>query len=189
MTKKQEILIAVAILLALLALLAWIFLAGPAAVTPQPAPVLPTGTTPTAGGQTPSVPVAPTPSAPMAPAGATIVARLFVERLGSYSSEANYANIDDVLPMTTATLRAQLQGEAVAARSRPASGGFYGVSTRVISMTSVSSSPEQEVVRITTQREESLGSPADTALRYQDITVTLVQESDVWKVSNYQWAE
>lgn len=115
------------------------------------------------------------------------VARTFVERIGSYSSEADAANIEDILPMATASFQKQL--EQLAKESRAAEdGSYYGVSTVVLTAPkTVSSTATQIVLSMTTQREETIDEPGNTSVRYQDITITLVKSGTTWLVDGYTW--
>jgi len=120
---------------------------------------------------------------------ASTVARTFVERLGSYSSEADAANIEDVLSMATPSFQKQL--ETLVKEARASSGGaYYGVSTVVITTPkTISSSSTQTVLSMTTQREETIDTPGNTSVRYQSITVTLVKSGTTWLVDGYVWTD
>ncbi len=120
---------------------------------------------------------------------ATTVARTFVERLGSYSSESDAANIEDILPMATTSFQKQL--ETLAKQSRASSdGSYYGVSTLVVTAPkTVSASSTQTVLSMTTQREESKGDPGNTTIKYQSITITLVKSGTTWLVDGYTWKD
>ena len=114
------------------------------------------------------------------------IARTFVERFGSFSTEADYSNVDDVLGIVTPKLRVTLQDIAEAARAEQ-SGLYYGVSTQVITMAVVSETETSATLQITTQRQESFGSPGNTQSRYQDIIIDLVKIDGDWLVSGFTW--
>jgi hypothetical protein len=117
-----------------------------------------------------------------APSG--VIARNFVERFGSFSSEVDFVNVEDVLPLVTPGLAARLKTLTQDTNSDLA---YYGVSTKFIGFVD---SEELEVTAnytITTQREESFDSPENTSVRYQDINVDLVKDGDIWLVNDYQW--
>jgi energy-coupling factor transporter transmembrane protein EcfT len=117
------------------------------------------------------------------------VARTFVERLGSYSTEADAVNIEDILPMATASFQKNL--EALVREARETSdGAYYGVSTIVITAPkTVSSTATKVVLSLTTQREETIDTPGNTTVSYQSITVTLVKSGMTWLVDDYAWSE
>lgn len=117
-----------------------------------------------------------------------IVARTFVERFGSYSTDIDYANVEDVMSLATAGLTTKLAGLLADARSAPES-GFYGVSTRVISMDTVEQTEEAAQIKIKTQRQETFDNPSNTSVRYQDISVELTKSGNRWLVSNFTWAQ
>lgn len=116
------------------------------------------------------------------------VARTFVERLGSYSTEADAENIEDILPMATSSFKGELQALVREARST-SNGAYYGVSTIVVtSPKTVSSTATQTVLSMTTQREETIDTPGNTTVSYQSITVTLVKSGTTWLIDDYSWS-
>jgi predicted lipid-binding transport protein (Tim44 family) len=117
------------------------------------------------------------------------VARTFVERLGSYSTEADAENIEDILPMATSSFQNEL--EALVREARATSdGAYYGVSTIVVTAPkTVSSTATQVVLSMTTQREETIDTPGNTTVSYQSITITLVKSGTTWLVNDYSWSE
>ncbi len=120
---------------------------------------------------------------------AITVARTFVERLGSYSSEADAANIEDILPMATTAFQKKLETLAKQARTS-GDGSYYGVSTLVVTAPkTLSSSATQTVLSLTTQREETVGDPGSTTVKYQSITITLVKSGTTWLVDGYSWKD
>lgn len=120
---------------------------------------------------------------------ASTVARTFVERLGSYSSEADAANIEDILSMATPSFQKQLETLIKDTRASSSS-AYYGISTVVITTPkTISSSSTQTVLSMTTQREETIDVPGNTSVRYQSITVTLVKSGTTWLVDGYVWTD
>lgn len=112
--------------------------------------------------------------------------KTFAERYGSYSTEAEFANLRDVLPLMSASLAAET--EAFIEGSIPAA-EYYGVTTRVISL-SVDASDETvgtAQVTVTTQREETKGTAQNASVRYQDLVLRFVREDGQWKVSSATW--
>jgi hypothetical protein len=117
------------------------------------------------------------------------VARTFVERLGSYSTEADAENIEDILPMATSGFQAKLKALVREARAS-ADGTYYGISTIVVTAPkTVSSTATQVILSMTTQREETIDTPGNTTVAYQSITVTLVKSGTTWLVDDYSWSE
>lgn len=116
----------------------------------------------------------------------TTTAKLFVERYGSYSNEANFQNIRDVIPLMSAEFAAATTAD-LATKTPP--NGFYGVTTRVITVKVVSQSEADGTadVVLSTQRTEENGSAQNTKTKYQDVELTFVSESGVWKVDSVKW--
>lgn len=118
------------------------------------------------------------------------VARTFVERIGSYSSESDYQNVNDVTGLVTSELAARLAEDAEDARAKtPDHGGYYGISTSFVGAEKIAESEVSIVLLVQTQREESFGSPGNSTVRYQTVEVTLVKEQEEWKVSEYTWGD
>ncbi|MFH1632032.1 MAG: hypothetical protein ABIA47_03390 [bacterium] len=116
------------------------------------------------------------------------VARSFVERLGSFSSESNYINVSDILPLATEGLQRRLLSIADEARATDNS-NYYGVSTRVLTMRVVEEGDESAILAMTTQRMESIDSPANTRVRYQEIELELINNGSGWLVDDFEWSE
>lgn len=117
-----------------------------------------------------------------------IVARTFVERFGSYSTDIDYTNVEDVMSLATAGLTSRLSTLLADARTTPET-GFYGVSTHVITVDMVEETEETATLEITTQRQETFDNPSNTSVRYQDILVELTKSGNRWLVSNFTWVE
>jgi len=114
------------------------------------------------------------------------LSKSFVTRYGSYSNEANFANLTDVLPLMSSSF-AQQTREFIETAEMPQT--YYGVSTTVITV-KVDEKDETAgtaKVTITTQREEAIGSPQNTSVKFQDIIITFVMEDGSWKVDSATW--
>jgi len=178
---KFEIVLAVLILIALAFLLWWLLLKKPA--TPE---VNLPATTEQATPSTPTPEVTPTNDVQITTA--PTIARTFVERLGSFSTESGYKNIDDVLVLATDSLQKELKSLKATALKAPA-GAYYGVSTRVISLETEEESASTALISILTQRTESIADPLAKEYRYQSIDLSLVKSEDTWLVKDYTWIE
>lgn len=114
------------------------------------------------------------------------LSKTFVARYGSYSNEANFANLVDVLPLMSSSFANETE-DFIETATAPES--YYGVTTRVITV-SVEEENDAEgyaTVRISTQREEAIDSPQNISVRYQDILLTFVKESASWKIDSATW--
>lgn len=116
----------------------------------------------------------------------TTVVRSFVERFGSYSNESDFTNIDDIATMSTPALQGRLLSIASEARAT-AGEDYYGISTYVIAMNETARDAVAASYMVTTQRKESVESPANTTTVYQDISISLVKDGTNWLVSDFQW--
>ena len=114
------------------------------------------------------------------------MAKIFVERYGSYSNEANFQNIRDVIPLMSAEFAAATTADLT---SKKQPNGFYGVTTRVITVKVVSQSEADGTadVVLSTQRTEENGSAQNTKTKYQDVELTFVKEAGVWMVDSVKW--
>ncbi|HAL50543.1 MAG: hypothetical protein UU40_C0025G0006 [Candidatus Uhrbacteria bacterium GW2011_GWD2_41_121] len=115
---------------------------------------------------------------------ASTIARVFVERFGSFSNQADYENVNAVMDIATSTLQNQLK--TIMSKEQDTD-VYYGISTRVLSIDQVSITDTQEVLEVMTQREESIESPANTTIRYQSMKLTLVKNGDSWLVNDFVW--
>lgn len=118
--------------------------------------------------------------------GPTAVAKLFVERYGSYSNEAQFANLSDLLPVMTddfAERTRMFLQEAVAPETP------YGVTTRAVTVEveSLDETAGAAVVSLQTQREIAEGSTQNRRVEYQQIRLELRREAGIWKVHSAQW--
>lgn len=117
---------------------------------------------------------------------ASTIARTFVERFGSYSSESNFVNVEDILSLATDDFQDDLNDIIERAR-RNADDAYYGISTVIITTKVVNESASAVTLRLTTQREEAIDDPANASVRYQDIVVHLVKVGDDWLIDGFTW--
>lgn len=114
------------------------------------------------------------------------LSKSFVTRYGSYSNEANFANLEDVLPLATVSFAADLQ-EIIDTGVIPE--GYYGISTSIVTVTVDEKDETTGTAQVTvmTQREEAIGSTQNVMVKYQEIVLTFVKEGDAWKVDSATW--
>ena len=119
-------------------------------------------------------------------AGVTTIAKMFTERYGSYSNEANFENLRDVLPLMTDAFATRTNDFIASAKSPDV---FYGVSSRVVTVKVEHMDDETgtATILVNTQREEAQGSTQQTAVSYQEIRLELVKEGGIWKVDSAIW--
>lgn len=182
MTRKTEVSIAILILLILVAVLLFLFRRQDDVSTNT---IADTGTDTEVLADTTADTTVPVVVPPQHATPST-VSRIFVERFGSYSTDVDYANVTDVLPLVTEDLRGDLLAIAEEAR-KTANDGYYGVSTNVIKITTDNETETATTLTVKTQREEAFGSPGNTSVRYEDIRVEFVKIGDDWFVDSFQW--
>lgn len=114
------------------------------------------------------------------------LAKTFTERFGSYSTEADFANLRDVLPLMSASYAGQTQAYLATAVS-PSE--YYGVTTRIVSIKVLSSDEAAGTASldVSTQREEAKGSVQNVSVRYQTLHLSLLKENNAWKVDTATW--
>ena len=190
--KKIIIILGILIILALL-LLYW-FLWRPitsmpsATTTPTAAPtILPSATgpqsAPTPSSTAPATPPAVTETpAQILSRNATRFAMQFAERYGSYSTETNFQNLKDLLPVMTAALQTKTQTTIAAGVP---TGGFVGVTTRSITAKITSESTAATAITVTTQRSENKAGV--TRVYTQDLELKLVKVADSWQADEATW--
>lgn len=185
-TRRNLLVILLALLALLIAFLLWWFLrpkAAPVAVSPPPAAsqALPS-TKPTIS----DVRQQEAQQERVSTASVQTAAKIFTERYGSYSSEANFANLTDVLPLMTEAFAAKTRAYVETAQAPT---DYYAVTTHVVTIAVDGQDDAAGTARVTvtTQREEAKGSVQDASVRYQDLVLTLLKENDAWLVSSATW--
>lgn len=118
---------------------------------------------------------------------AETVAKIFVERFGSYSSESEAQNLEDVLPLTTLPYRATLEAQIAKLQAAEPADEYYGVSTRFISSTTVAMNGDAATFDVVTQREEAVGSVSNTSVKYQTLRLELELVGEDWLVDSAIW--
>lgn len=113
------------------------------------------------------------------------LARLFVERYGSYSNNSNFQNVVNVMVFTTPELRAEF--DAYIKTQNVDTSQSYSITTRALSPSIVDfTENESAIVRVVANRTEKKGvEPANTFSQ----TAVLYMEfyEGAWKVANIVW--
>ncbi|MFH1789814.1 MAG: hypothetical protein ABH832_01980 [bacterium] len=109
------------------------------------------------------------------------IAKTFVERYGSYSSQNDYQNIKDVESLVSGRLWSELSKRMTGAQSNE----FSRVITKVISANLTDLGSEQYSVDIQTIRDEER---AGVQSNYQqEATATVIKSSGSWVVGSFEW--
>ncbi|MEK7648796.1 MAG: hypothetical protein AAB400_02645 [Patescibacteria group bacterium] len=152
---------------------------------------------------TPSPEPSPTPNPSPAPAPQPIpppqrsageadlasIALPFAERFGSYSNQSSYENLSDLLPFMTEDFKKWAQGKINEQLAKPYQPIYQGVTTKALSY-SMKMFDEQTGIAemaVSTQRREMIGSPANTKIYNQDVTLKFVKSDDIWLVDRAEW--
>ena len=119
-------------------------------------------------------------------AGVTSVAKMFTERYGSHSNEANFQNLIDVFPIMTDEF-VQESKDMIAKTA--ISETYYGVTTSVLTVTveKIDEAKGAATIRLNTQREIAKDSPQNISVENQEIVLELVRLEGVWKVASANW--
>lgn len=112
--------------------------------------------------------------------------RFFVERYGSFSSQANWQNLSDVKTVVTRQLWDEFEN-LIAKNPIDSEGEYYSLTTKVLSIRLVTHADSLATIGVKTQKQEINGS--ESRIFYQDITVHFVKDSDSWLVSDFNWGE
>jgi len=115
--------------------------------------------------------------------GATQLAKVFVERYGTYSTDNNFQNILEVETLVTRSLWSKISAPMSAAKTTTQS--FVGMTTKVISTELVSWSDNKAVVELKMTRTEEKNGVVST--RYQNATVDMVKVNSSWLVDKLVW--
>jgi len=120
------------------------------------------------------------------------VAMAFSERFGSFSNSSSFSNILDLKPAMTETMAAWADKyvEDLQASTAP-SGEYYGTTTRAVNSQLINFDEVRgfATVKVTTQRHESTAVNPAGRTYYQDITLDLRRQDGVWKVDAAYWAK
>jgi len=137
------------------------------------------------------------PAATTVPAGVTVkpptseevqknaaqqMAKIFIERYGSYSTDNDYQNIREVETLVTPNLWATLSKKI----GTPINGGdFYGVTTKAVTTNILDWAKTSAVVEINAMRTENMNGTISTS--NQKVKVTVLQSGDQWVVDKFEW--
>lgn len=129
--------------------------------------------------------VVPRPIVPVDAIQAQTVARDFVERFGTYSSDAPAdASRADVRDLATAALYASLPNTDIGFEE-----GYHGTTTYALAFKRIEGSEAEGriVFEVSTQREGFQGDRSSSSVSYEKATVTVVKVGADWLVDGYAW--
>ena len=118
------------------------------------------------------------------------IARFFTEFFGSFSTDSNYGNVTGLKIYMTQNMQKWADGfVADAKKNKNKEAGYFGVTTKAVSVKTDSFSEEQGKAEVTVscQRREATGTSTNARIYYQDMTVSFLKEKGVWKVNEAKW--
>ena len=114
--------------------------------------------------------------------GAVQLAKVFVERYGTYSSDNNFQNIKEVEALVTPALWSKISAPM---NAKTTTASFVGVTTKVISLELTAWSDIAATVELKTTRTEEKNGAVST--RYQNAIVQMVKTGGVWLADKLVW--
>lgn len=116
------------------------------------------------------------------------LASVFTERFGSFSTEADFANIVDLKVFMTSGMQAWADALVEEARAAGPSAVSYGITTRalIIDVSDIDAEGGTATATVTAQRLEN--SPGSTAY-FEDLLLEFKKVDDAWKVDSAEWGE
>ncbi len=113
--------------------------------------------------------------------GVQQLAKVFVERYGTYSSDNNFQNIKDVQALATKSLWSKISVKMTASGA----GSFSGMTTKVIGTDLVSWSDSKASVELKTVRTEEKNGKITTY--YQNADVEMAKQDGEWLANKLIW--
>ena len=115
------------------------------------------------------------------------MASAFAERYGSYSSQGNFSNLQDLKSLMTLKMKAVTDNYI--ATQQAAAAEYYGITTVAVSSKVISANEEsgQAEVVVSAQRQESRGSTINPRVFYQELVLQLAKTDDGWKIDSAAW--
>ncbi len=109
------------------------------------------------------------------------LAKVFIERYGTYSSDNNFQNLREVESLAAPELWKKIS----ARMSTPAVGPFVGETVKTFSVNMLNWSDTAAELELKTLRTTEKGGVV--AEKYQGVKVKLIKQGGAWLVSNFEW--
>lgn len=110
------------------------------------------------------------------------LAKVFVERYGTYSSDNNFQNIKEVEVFVTPALWTKI---STPMNAKTTAQSFVGMTTKVVSMDLTSWAESKAAVELKTTRTEEKNGVVIT--RYQTATVGMIKAGSSWLADKLVW--
>lgn len=123
------------------------------------------------------------------PLGLKQLAMSFAERYGSYSSDADFKNFDDLEPLVTNSMIEKMQKTVKDQSLVMASSSeiFQGLTTKALSAELGEVENSKATVIVSTQRLTYLGSGKEPNISYRKISINFLKAGNEWKVDDANW--
>lgn len=108
------------------------------------------------------------------------LAKIFIERYGTYSTDNNFQNILDVQTLVTPSLWNTIKPNGV-----KNAGSFIGITTQAVTSEIVDKKPDALTIRVKTIRNEQKGTKINSL--QQSVLVTLVKQNSSWLINAFSW--
>lgn len=114
-------------------------------------------------------------------------AMFFAERLGSFSNQSDYGNINDLMMFMTDSMQAWAKNYINTLRAANGTSQYYGISTSAITYTvnSFDEDKGEAEISVATKRQEIKGTEEKSF--NQSLKVLLVKDGSDWKVDGAYW--
>jgi vacuolar-type H+-ATPase catalytic subunit A/Vma1 len=119
-------------------------------------------------------------------AGAIAVARMFAERYASFSSESDFANVKDLFPLMTLSLR---EREEARIRAAGSGGEYLGITSSVVTMSTITMNENEAMIEAGLQRRVTEGEARTEETRYETLRLQLLKENGSWFVTEVGWVQ
>ncbi len=117
------------------------------------------------------------------------MAQIFIERYGSFTNQGNFENIVDLYPLMTANMRRVSSSYTSEQKLAHSVDAYYGITTKTLSVETISQKDNKALVNVRLQKEEIIGSGYNPSISYATAKVSLVRLGDVWKVDDVNFEE
>ncbi len=113
----------------------------------------------------------------------------FVDRLGSYSNQSNFENLQDLLPFMTEEMQVWAKAKIQEAALKPIPTIYKGTTTKSFSYSNVQLDESKGTAEVTVsaQRKDFVGTGTNFKVYNQDVVVKLKKESKQWLVDSADW--
>jgi len=118
-----------------------------------------------------------------------IVASMFAEKFGTFSSDSDYVGLQELLPLTTSGLSTWIQGTYIPKLriDHDPRGYFYRITAQSPVVNIMTLTEKSAKVEVTVQREENSGADATMLSFLQKLTLEMIKIGDNWYVDGAYW--